>query len=401
MNVLFLTLVEISDLDHRGIYQDLIREFIRHGHQVTIISPVERRRKIPTRVIYSQGVKIVQVRTFNIQKTTLLEKGIGTLALEYQFLNASKIFCKKTKFDLLLYSTPPITFEKIIHYFKKRDGALAYLLLKDIFPQNAIDLQMIKKDGLLHQYFQMKEKRLYQVSDWIGCMSNANVNYLLSAHPYLDRKKVEVNPNSIEPVFSNFSILDKLEIRKKYALPLDKTIFIYGGNLGKPQGIEFLMETLSTNQSENAYFLVIGNGTEYEMLKNWFDMNQPKNAKLINGLPKADYDIILESCDVGLIFLNKNFSIPNFPSRLLSYLEKSLPTIAATDLNSDIGDEIELANCGYKVFSGDIEHMNLAIENIITNGQIDLLGRNARKLLESKYLVSQSYQLIMEKLKID
>jgi hypothetical protein len=401
MNVLFLTLVEISDLDHRGIYQDLIREFIRHGHQVTIISPVERRRKIPTRVIYSYGVKIVQVRTFNIQKTTLLEKGIGTLALEYQFLNASKIFCKKIKFDLLLYSTPPITFEKVIHYFKKRDRALAYLLLKDIFPQNAIDLQMIKKDGLLHQYFQMKEKRLYQVSDWIGCMSNANVNYLLSAHPYLDRKKVEVNPNSIEPVFSNFSRLDKLDIRKKYALPLDKTIFIYGGNLGKPQGIEFLMETLSTNQSENAYFLVIGNGTEYEMLKNWFDMNQPKNAKLINGLPKSDYDIILESCDVGLIFLNKNFSIPNFPSRLLSYLEKSLPTIAATDLNSDIGDEIELANCGYKVFSGDIEHMNSAIENIITNGQIDLLGRNARKLLESKYLVSQSYQLIMEKLKID
>jgi glycosyltransferase involved in cell wall biosynthesis len=161
------------------------------------------------------------------------------------------------------------------------------------------------------------------------------------------------------------------------------------------------METLSTNQSENAYFLVIGNGTEYEMLKNWFDLNQPKNAQLINGLPKSDYDIILESCDVGLIFLNKNFSIPNFPSRLLSYLEKSLPTIAATDLNSDIGDEIELANCGYKVFSGDIEHMNSAIENIITNGQIDLLGRNARKLLESKYLVSQSYQLIMEKLKID
>lgn len=397
MNLLFLTLVEINDLDQRGIYQDLIREFIHHGHQVTIITSVERRKKIPTRILYSNGATILQVKTFNIQKTSIVEKGVGTLAVEYQYLRAAKKYLKNTHFDLILYSTPPITFEKVIHYFKKRDNAISYLLLKDIFPQNAIDLNMFKKDGILHKFFKKKEKRLYQVSDWIGCMSNANVNYLLTAHSYLDSAKVEVNPNSIDPIFSNFSTLDKLEIRRKYSLPLDKTIFIYGGNLGKPQGIEFLIDTISTNQSGKAYFLVIGNGTEYGMLKNWFEIHQPLNAKLIHGLPKADYDIILESCDVGLIFLNKNFLIPNFPSRLLSYLEKSKPVIAATDVNSDVGDELELAKCGYKVFSGDINQMNSAIEKIIQHDEIDVLCQNARKLLESKYLVGKSYQLIMEK----
>jgi hypothetical protein len=397
MNLLFLTLVEISDLNQRGIYQDLIREFIHKGHHVTIITPVERRKKISTRIIHSNGVKILQVRTLNLQKTSLLEKGLGTLLIEYQFLSASKIFCKKTKFDLILYSTPPITFEKVIHYFKKRDNAIYYLLLKDIFPQNAIDLQMFKKDGLLHRFFQMKEKRLYQISDWIGCMSEANVSYLLAAHPYLDRKKVEVNPNSIEPIFSNLSAIDKWEIREKYSLPTDKIIFIYGGNLGKPQGIDFLIETISSNQLEKAYFLVVGNGTEYERLKKWFDRMQPINARLIKELPKSDYDFILESCDVGLIFLNKNFRIPNFPSRLLSYLEKSKPVIAATDLNSDVGDVIEAANCGYKVFSGDILQMNLSIERMVQNDQIGRLGQNARKLLEDQFMVSKSYDLISKK----
>jgi glycosyltransferase involved in cell wall biosynthesis len=208
---------------------------------------------------------------------------------------------------------------------------------------------------------------------------------------------VEVNPNSIEPIFSNLSAIDKWEIREKYSLPTDKIIFIYGGNLGKPQGIDFLIETISSNQLEKAYFLVVGNGTEYERLKEWFDRMQPINARLIKELPKSDYDFILESCDVGLIFLNKNFRIPNFPSRLLSYLEKSKPVIAATDLNSDVGDVIEAANCGYKVFSGDILQMNLSIERMVQNDQLGRLGQNARKLLEDQFMVSKSYDLISKK----
>jgi hypothetical protein len=65
---------------------------------------------------------------------------------------------------------------------------------------------------------------------------------------------------------------------------------------------------------------------------------------LIAGLPKNDYDKLLAACDVGLIFLNKNFTIPNYPSRLLSYLEMKIPVIAATDPNSDIGLDIERNN---------------------------------------------------------
>ena len=86
------------------------------------------------------------------------------------------------KFDLILYSTPPITFYKAIEYVKKRDGAKTYLLLKDIFPQNAVDLGMMSKTGLkglIYKYFRKKEKKLYAISDKIGCMSQANVDYVL------------------------------------------------------------------------------------------------------------------------------------------------------------------------------------------------------------------------------
>jgi hypothetical protein len=58
-----------------------------------------------------------------------------------------------------LYSTPPITFERVIKYYKRRGPTKTYLMLKDIFPQNAIDLGMMKGDGLLYRYFRAKEKR--------------------------------------------------------------------------------------------------------------------------------------------------------------------------------------------------------------------------------------------------
>ena len=123
MNIIFLTLVEINSVEDRGIYQDLLRKFRNEGHGVTIVTPVERRKKISTNFKKKEDVSILQVKTFNIQKTNVIEKGIGTLAIEYQFLSAIKKKLSDTKFDLILYSTPPITFGKVIEFIKKRDNA--------------------------------------------------------------------------------------------------------------------------------------------------------------------------------------------------------------------------------------------------------------------------------------
>ena len=45
MNILFLTLIDFDNIDDRGIYQDLLREFAKHGHKVFVVSPVEKRKK--------------------------------------------------------------------------------------------------------------------------------------------------------------------------------------------------------------------------------------------------------------------------------------------------------------------------------------------------------------------
>ena len=173
MNVLFLTLFEINSIENKGIYEDLLREFVKNKHHVFIVSPTERRNGEQTHIIKQKGCRILKVRTGNIQKTNIIEKGISTVLLEHQFINAIKRCFRKVKFDLVLYSTPPITLAGAVEYVKKRDGAKTYLLLKDIFPQNAVDIGMMSKTGIkgvLYKFFRSKEKKLYALCDHIGCM---------------------------------------------------------------------------------------------------------------------------------------------------------------------------------------------------------------------------------------
>lgn len=400
MKVLFLTLLDFSRIDENGLYTDLMREFVKDGHDLYIISPTEKRKNNPTKLIDNGKVKILKLQIGNIQKTNLIEKGISTLTLESKFKAGIIKYFNDVKFDLVLYSTPPITLQKAVEFVKKRDNAKTYLLLKDIFPQNAVDLEMLKTSGiksLIYKYFRNKEEKLYEISDYIGCMSNANVEFLLKHNKSIQNANIEVCPNSVEPININISENEKKKIREKYQIPLDKNIFIYGGNLGKPQGINFLIDCIRFNENnKESYFLIVGSGTEFGKLESYFNEEKPKNAKLITQLLKNEYELLANSSDVGLIFLDKRFTIPNFPSRILSYMQASMPVLAATDINTDIGDVIESGNFGYWCESGNLEGFNQLINKLCDRELRIYLGKNGRSYLEKNYTANLSYQIIMK-----
>ena len=202
MNILFLTMARMTDIKSSGIYSDLMRKFRDNGHSVYVISPVERRFNTPTYINEVDGAKILCVRTLNVQKTNVIEKGLGQVLLEPLFKRAIGKYFRGVKFDLILYSTPPITFVNAIKFVRKQNpGAMTYLMLKDIFPQNAVDMGMLSKGGLkgvLYRSFRRKEKELYRISDWIGCMSPANAKYVIEHNPQVNPAKVEVCPNSCD-----------------------------------------------------------------------------------------------------------------------------------------------------------------------------------------------------------
>lgn len=403
MNIIFLTLTSIKSLYDSNIYTDLLLEFVKNQHNVYVVCPTKRKNKRGTHVIDEGICKILEVKTGNIEQTNIVEKGISTVLIENQYRKAIIKHFNKVHFDLILYSTPPITLVKVVEYLKKRDNAKTYLMLKDIFPQNAVDLCMISKKGikvLVYTFFRNKEKNLYKQSDYIGCMSKANVDYLLRNNPELRAQAVEICPNSIALRTIEKDETKMNEIRKKYNIPFGITVFLYGGNLGKPQGIDFLIDCLRANSNnEHAYFVIAGSGTEFHKLKSYFENENSANAQLFELLPKEDYDILANSCDVGLIFLDRRFTIPNFPSRLLSYMQASIPVLAATDASTDLGKVIEDGYFGFWCESNDVlefcKHVNLLCDADLRKK----MGTNARKYLENNFTTEKSYEIIMSHFK--
>ena len=399
MNVLFLTLLSFDSLKERTIYTDLLREFVKNGHQVYAISPVEKRQNQKTYIIKEENAKILRLQIGNTQKTNIIEKGISTVMIEPTFKKAIREYFSDVKFDLVLYSTPPITLVSAIEYVKKRDGAKTYLLLKDIFPQNAVDIGIMSKSGLkglLYKHFRKQEKKLYRISDRIGCMSQANVDYVLKHNPEVDPGIIEVCPNSIDVIDKSIDEETRREIRTKYDIPLNKKVFVYGGNLGKPQGIPFLIECLRKCQDINdAYFLIVGDGTEYHMLSDYVEKEKPKHVKLMKRLPKEDYDSMVGACDVGLIFLDHRFTIPNFPSRLLAYMQAKLPVLAVTDPNTDIGKVIVQGGFGWWCESNDADEVMKTVE-LVESQDLSQLKVEAYNYLLEKYSTKQSYKMIRD-----
>ena len=116
-------------------------------------------------------------------------------------------------------------------------------------------------------------------------------------------------------------------------------------------------------------------------------------------MPKSEYDIIVNSCDVGLIFLDNRFTIPNFPSRLLSYMEASLPVLAATDKNTDLGKVITNGNFGMWCESNNFSDFNEKLSLLCDIDTRKKMGANARAYLEKNYTVKRSYEIIMNHFK--
>lgn len=396
MNILFLSIGKLDDLSLKALYPDLVRA-LSVNNNMYVVSCVEKRTGKETSLSKECGCHVLRVKTGNITHTSMVKKAINMRLLEKLFINAISRYFKDIKFDLIIYSTPPINFEKIVAKIKKRDGAKAYLLLKDIFPQNAIDLQLFSKFSPIYAYYRMKERNLYKLSDYIGCMSQANVDYILKHNSFISKDIVEICPNSVEVTALKENIKCNSDVIQKYNIPCNKVKFIYGGNLGKPQGIDFLIETLEAmKNNEQVFFIIIGSGTEYDKIQKCVKANQFSNVKLIKELPRDDYQKIVEQCDVGLIFLDKRFTIPNIPSRILSYMQAAKPILAITDRNTDLKNIIEDGKFGWWAPSGDIKAVEQCFTDVLeSTDMLKHMGNNGRNYLIQNFTAKHSAEIIL------
>ena len=391
MKVLYISSTH-AGMHDSSIYYDLMQTFVEQGHDVTIAYAKEKRLNEETKLYSQNNIRYLGIKTGNFSKNkNLIEKGISLLTLDPLFSLALKKYLPHESFDLVLYSTPPITFIRTLKYLKKSSkDVFIYLMLKDIFPQNAVDIEMMKENSLIHQFFRKKEKKLYQLVDYVGVMSAANKDYFIKHNPK-HKDRVEVLPNAIKlrEITLNYT-------KEDFGIDKNKLAIVYGGNLGYPQAIDYMVECAKSLENEpNVQFIVAGTGSRQDLIEEYIKNEKPQNFLYLGQLPKDKYDELVYNCDVGLIFLDHRFTIPNYPQRLLSYMQAKLPIIAATDVNTDIGKLAVEHDYGLFVESNDVDGFKQAVLTLANNKELkEKMGQNAYQYLKENYTVKQAYDII-------
>lgn len=375
------------------IYTDLAEALNEAGHEITVAVSEQARNKQHTEMKKERGFDVLRIVTGNYYDVGFIEKGITTLKIPLLMRNGIKKFLGKREFDFILFESPPVTNASLVAWAKKQFNCPAYLMLKDIFPQNAVDLGIIKQNSLFHQFFKSKEKKLLQTADYIGCMSNANLQYVLNHNTWINSSKVEIFPNTKK--MTNCIKVNELPMREQFGIPKESCVFLFGGNMGRPQYIDLLCKVIDGCKNEqDMFFLFIGRGTDRHKLEQTIKEKDINNALVIENLPRTEYEQITKECDIGLIVLDPRFSIPNYPSRILSYLEYAKPVLAATDKVTDLKELIEEADCGQWVWAGDVDALIEKAKEMSVSKRLNLMGTNGRKYLEDNFNVNRSVKIL-------
>ena len=394
MNVLFITIAWPAE-GNQNLYTDLMHTFRDEGHRVMVACSAQKREDLPTSIQEEEGMEVLRIRTGNLSKTGQIEKSISLLRLNGQFRRAIGKYLSERSFDLILFNTPPITMSPLLNGLKRKFDSPLYLLLKDIWPYGFADLGAMKKGGLAWRYFKHHERRMYNIADYIGCMSPAGVKFIIGQYPGLAAEKVEVCPNSTK--LPEKKMEPNQAIRQKYGIPAGAAVFLFSGNLGKGHGLGFLTDAIERlNAYEKAFFLIGGAGTHFESIKVAFNKSKPKNALLYSYLPKEDFEQLLGICDVGLILLDSCYTYPQFPSRLLAYMKSEMAILCAVNRETDIGDIVEEAGAGAQVLHGDSQAFIKWVKELAEKREVtNQMGQKSLQLLKDRYTVEHSYNVIM------
>jgi glycosyltransferase involved in cell wall biosynthesis len=258
------------------------------------------------------------------------------------------------------------------------------LILRDIFPQWAVDAGVMSK-GPAYHFFRWKEFEQYRIADVIGVQSPANLEYF-AEHAPEEKFNLEVLYNWTAPDEApkpSFAHRDQLGLK-------DKIVFFYGGNIGVAQDMDNIVRLAAhLRQEPRAHFLLVGEGSEVERLKAMIRELGLTNIQILPAVGQKEYLEMLVEFDVGLMSLDRRLRTQNFPGKLLGYMSCGKPLLCSINPGNDLKAMVEEHEAGLCSINGEDE---LFGTNALALARDELLrrrlGRNSRRLLDRHFSVS-------------
>jgi len=365
MRLLVITVAyppEIRSASH--LMHEFVEELKKRGHEITVITtfPQDDLMKKGLNKNYKtlsdeEGVEVIRVKTLPLYKINYLIRGVIQLVLPLIFYQAARKFISKKPDAIIVYS-PPLTLGLAAVWLSKRYSAKTILNIHDIFPQNAIDLGILK-NKLLIKFFEYIEKWLYKKVDLVTVHSPGNKQFLIE-NKQLPPEKIEVVHNWVDYDFFSNAVRG-YKFRKKYDID-SKLVILFAGILGPAQGLDVIIDIAKKIEKKSmAHFLFVGDGTEKKKLEDIAINFKLSNVSFYPFVSKEEYSSLLKDVDVGLVALNADNKTPVVPGKLLGYMASELPVLAVLNKESDCHQIIKQSECGFSFQAQNQEEIINAI----------------------------------------
>ncbi|PJZ61854.1 glycosyltransferase family 4 protein [Leptospira adleri] len=362
--------------------------FQKKGHEVTVITPGPGlSRAFKKRII--DDIRVYSFPSGRIKNVSKIKRAINETLLSYRAWKYLRQEFRANKNDLILYYSPSIFWGPLIKKLKRLWVAPSYLILRDLFPQWAIDSGILGRNSIITKFFRYYEKINYEAADKIGLQSPKNKEWFEKEFPQYRQTRILFNWAENTPVK-----LGVTSYREKLALK-DKIVFFYGGNIGHAQDMRNILR-LANNLKEFpvAHFVLIGAGDEVDLVRETIKTDSLFNLTLMEPVSQSEFRILLAEFDVGLFCLNREHKTHNFPGKVLGYMIQSIPILGCVNPGNDLKEIIENANAGFVSIAGDeADFKDNAIKLLDSKARLTM-GRNAKRLMDEKFSLNAAINQI-------
>lgn len=369
---------------------DLAVELHGLGHQVTVLTPCDFISE-GLQLTHEAGLRIVRVRVGRTKGTPKPVRAVQEVRLPAVLWRRARRFLIANPADLIIYYSPTIFFGTLVRRLKSLWHCPSYLILRDIFPQWAVDLGLLRK-GLVWRFFRSKEISQYDAANIVAVQSQGDLDYFAHNFPP-NRYRLEVLYNWTPLRESD---LPRTKYRDRLGLR-DKVVFFFGGNLGVAQDMDNLVRLAANlTQHSQIHFLLVGEGSEVPGIKNAIANRGLHNIQIVPAVAQREYLAMLSEFDVGLLSLNRRLGTHNIPGKLLSYMYWGMPILASINPGNDLFALLDRHGAGFCFVNGDDRNLSAAALRLAMDCELrNRMGQNARNLLENVFSVGAAAQEII------
>jgi len=366
---------------------ELAEELSNRCHKITVITNWPEYNldhnvilnKITEKKI-ENNVTVIRIKTLPHHNVNYLLRGIAELFLPIKFL--WKIYQYNVHADAIVVYSPPLSLSLVGSWFWNKPTRLL-LNVQDLFPQNAIDLKILKNSWQI-KFFRALESFAYRTADIVTVHSEGNKQTVLERYPNLV-DKIQILHNWVDLKHHENKNIN-LDFRRKWNIQ-QKHVAVFAGVIGPSQYFDLILYVAEKMLDQTQLlFLLVGDGKEKKRLQKLSKAKSLENVRFEGFVSRELYPDLLQVCDIGLVCLNPRNKTPVVPGKILGYMAAGLPIAAFLQSSSDGHGIVRTAQCGFSTDSDDKEGCVHAMRNLMSlSNSFSDMGKNGKKYAKNNF----------------